>query len=346
MQFKLKRGKLFYVNGYTKYEGGFDMVTIKDVSKLAGVSVATVSRALNESGYVSEKSRQKVEAAVKELGFYPNEVARTLYHKKSRMVGLIVPDLSNPYFTALASGAEDALSDRGYGLLLGNIQDKKEKIATYVRNFEQNNVAGLLSALPIGTSLANRMPVVNLDRVSDSDKYFVHADDYQGGQIAGQTISERTPGQLVVMVGPQELQTAKDRLRGTLSVLDQKNIEYHLFETDSYQVKGATEVVDQLFQTFPDMDSVIATNDVYGALIIQAALKRGIAVPDKLQVLGYDNSSFGNLVYPTLTTVNQPAYDIGYLAAILLVDIIEEKKVDQNHIKLPVNLVLRNSLRE
>ena len=322
------------------------MVTIKDVSKLAGVSVATVSRALNESGYVSEKSRQKVEAAVKELGFYPNEVARTLYHKKSKMIGLLVPDLSNPYFTALASGAEDALSERGFSLLLGNVQDNSDKISTYVRNFEQNNVAGLLSALPIEAEVTRSMPVVNLDRVSDRDKYIVHADDYQGGQIAGATIAARNPGRLIVMVGPHELQTAKDRLDGTLSILDQKGIAYSLFETDSYQVKGAIEVVEDLFKQHPHMDSVIATNDIYGALIIQAALKRGIAVPDKLQVLGYDNSSFGSLVYPALSTVNQPAYDIGYLAAVLLVNRIEGKEIAQEQIKLPVNLVFRNSLRE
>ncbi|KAF3306238.1 MULTISPECIES: LacI family DNA-binding transcriptional regulator [Lactobacillales] len=322
------------------------MVTIKDVSKLAGVSVATVSRALNDSGYVSEKSRQKVEAAVKELGFYPNEVARTLYHKKSKMIGLLVPDLSNPYFTALASGVEDGLSERGYGLLLGNVQDSSDKVATYVRNFEQNNVAGLLSAVSIKAEEIRNIPVVNLDRISNRDKYMVHADDYQGGQIAGTTIAQRNPGQLIVMVGPQNLQTAKDRLDGTLSVLNQKGIAYSLFETDSYQVMGATEVVENLFNQYPHMDSVIATNDIHGALIIQAALKRNISVPDKLQVLGYDNSSFGSLVYPALSTINQPAYDIGYLAAILLINRIEGKKIDQEKIKLPVNLVLRNSLRE
>src|SRR5699024_2121365 len=121
------------------------MATIKDVSELAGVSVATVSRALNNSGYVSEKSRRKVEQAVKALDFVPNEVARTLYHKKSKMVGLLVPDISNPYFTSLSSGAEDALSNKGYGLLLGNVQDDMDKIIYYVRNFEQNNVAGILA---------------------------------------------------------------------------------------------------------------------------------------------------------------------------------------------------------
>lgn len=322
------------------------MATIKEVSELAGVSVATVSRALNKSGYVSEKSREKVEKAVKELGFYPNEVARTLYHKKSKMVGLLVPDISNPYFTSLASGAEDALSDKGYGLLLGNVQENPEKINYYLRSFEQNSIGGILSAVPNVTDLVHDMQVVNMDRLSEDDEFVVYSNDFQGGVIAGETIIQRNPGKLVVMVGPSDLQTAKDRLAGTLSVLDKNQISYELFNTKSYQVDDAEETVCELFEEHPDMSSVIATNDVYGALIIKEALKQNISVPEDLQVLGYDNSSFGGLVFPGLSTINQPAYDIGYIAATLLINNMEGIHNENKTVKLPVNLVLRESLRE
>lgn len=322
------------------------MATIKDVSELAGVSVATVSRALNNSGYVSEKSRRKVEQAVKALDFVPNEVARTLYHKKSKMVGLLVPDISNPYFTSLASGAEDALSNKGYGLLLGNVQDDMDKTIYYVRNFEQNNVAGILATSPNVTDLVHGTPVMNIDRISNDTNIGVHSDDYQGGVIAGQAIADRNPGNVVVMVGPKYLKIAQDRLAGTLFALDAREVTYQLFQTKSYRVEDAAETIDQLFSKYPQMTSIIATNDIYGALIIKEAFKRGIDVPNQLQVLGYDNSSFGGLVYPGLSTINQPAYDVGYIGATLLMKNMENQQIDKTIVKLPVNLVLRESLRE
>ncbi|MER2064674.1 MAG: LacI family DNA-binding transcriptional regulator, partial [Alkalibacterium sp.] len=111
------------------------MVTIKDVAEYSGVSVATVSRALNNSGYVGEKSRIKVEEAVKALGYYPNEVARSLYQKRSKMIGLLLPDISNPYFPLVAKGVEDYAQKNGYMIILGNVEDNTEKEDMYVKFF-------------------------------------------------------------------------------------------------------------------------------------------------------------------------------------------------------------------
>ena len=123
------------------------MPTIKDVANLAGLSVATVSRAMNGTGYVSEKAREKIHQAINELNYSPNEVARSLYQKKSKLIGLLLPDISNPFFPLVAKGVEDFLQKKGYQVILGNIQEDNEKANEYLRAFEQNNVAGILSAV-------------------------------------------------------------------------------------------------------------------------------------------------------------------------------------------------------
>ncbi|RPA56953.1 LacI family transcriptional regulator [Aerococcus agrisoli] len=322
------------------------MATIRQVAELAGVSVATVSRALNDSGYVSEDARDKVLHAVKELNFYPNEVARSLFNKKSKMVGLLLPDISNPYFTMLAKGAEDALNDDGFSLLLANTQDKTDKVSEYALSFASNNVAGVLSVEPIDGDFLKNVPLVNLDRVPGKHEYAVFGDDFQGGVLSAETILACNPQNIVVMVGPREVPTAQERLNGIRSVLEKQDIPFDMFQTKSYRVEDAHETVDALLNAYPNMDTVIATNDVYGAVVIREALKRGIQIPEDLQIIGYDNSSSSGLVYPGLTTIYHPAYDIGYVGAKLLCQLIQQKAVKEKVVQLPVQLVMRESLRK
>lgn len=322
------------------------MATIRDVAELAGVSVATVSRALNDSGYVSDEARAKVEQAVKDLNFYPNEVARSLYNKQSKIVGLLLPDISNPYFTLLAKGAEDCLNEAGFALLLANTQDMESKVAEDAQSFASNNISGVLSVEPLESASLSGIPVVHFDRVVGKHEYAVLGDDFQGGVLSAQVILAGEPKRLVVMVEPKAVPTGEERLRGVQSVLDQANVPYELFQTKSYRVEDAQETVNELFATFPDMDSIIATNDVYGAIIIREALKRGIHIPNELQIISYDNSSFSGLVYPGLSTIYHPAYDIGYIGAHVLCKLIHHQAVGDKVIQLPVALVERESLRK
>lgn len=322
------------------------MATIKEVAKLAGVSVATVSRALNKSGYVSEGSRKKVEQAIQQLDFYPNEVARSLFQKKSKLIGFLLPDIANPFFPSVAKGAEDALSQYGYSLILGNVQDSPEKEDEYLKIFEQNNIAGVLSAVHGSSKKIKGIPLVTLDRVESSEHYAVHSDDYQGGVLAAQAIAERSPGHVVILVGPKEIPSSSERLAGNLSVLKAKGIRYSLLETKSFRIENSAEAAEHFFNEYTDADSVIASNDVYALAIMREALRRGIQIPDDLQIIGYDNMAFSVMMYPGLSTIAQSAYEIGFKGAQLLYECIENKPIKENRIQLPVELVLRESLRE
>ena len=121
------------------------MATIKEVAKYAGVSVATVSRALNRSGYVKEETRKKINKAIKDLNYRPNETARTLYKRKSKMIGLLLPDISNPFFTVVARGVEDEAMAKGYHIILGNGDGNEEKELAYINTFNVHNCSGIIA---------------------------------------------------------------------------------------------------------------------------------------------------------------------------------------------------------
>lgn len=325
---------------------GIKMTTIRDVAKLAGVSVATVSRALNNSGYVSISAREKVEKAVKELNFYPNEVARSLFQKKSKLIGLLLPDITNPFFPAIAKGVEDCVNERGYSLLLGNVEGDTEKQEKYLRIFEQNNIAGVISAVQGNPINLKNMPFVSLDRINEEQKYVVHSDDFLGGQLAAQAIVDGKAKKVVIMVGPENVSASKVRLEGNKDILDRYAIPYEVFQTKSFHLDLAEETAQAVFNQLSEFDSVIASNDIYGLEMITEAHKRGIKIPEELQVIGYDDMPFSRMMTPPLTTISQPAYDIGYKGAELLCNVMERDSVTEKRIQLPVTLIKRETLRE
>lgn len=322
------------------------MTTIRDVAKLAQVSVATVSRALNHSGYVRESTQKKVEEAAKALNFHPNEVARSLYQKKSKLIGLLLPDITNPFFPAIAKGVEDSVNKRGYSLLLGNVEEDPEKENDYLKIFAQNNVAGVVSAVQGNTTKMKDMPFVLLDRVTNNQKYAVHSDDFLGGTLAAQAVIHRRPKKIVIMVGPQNVASSLVRLAGSEQVLKEHKLSYERFQTPSFQSDLAEETAQDFFKQHQDADTVIASNDVYALAVMKEASKRGLKIPEDFQIIGYDDMSFSRMMYPGLTTISQPAYEIGYQGAELLCDILEKKPIKKKHIQLPVTLKLRESLRE
>ncbi len=191
------------------------MATIRDVAKKAGVSVATVSRALNDNGYVHEDTRKLVEGAIKELNYKPNEVARSLYKKKSRLIGLLLPDIRNPFFPGLARGVEDEMQEHGLRLIIGNADEKPEKEIDYIETFKQNNVIGIISATN-QTEISHyenlTFPVVFLDRTSNQHPS-VYADGLAGGKMAAKEIIRRGSKRITLLKGPMELRTAQDRFK-------------------------------------------------------------------------------------------------------------------------------------
>lgn len=323
------------------------MTTIKDIARIAGVSVATVSRVINESGYVNADTRKKVEEAIKLMNYSPNEVARSLYKRKSKLIGLLLPDITNPFFPQLARGVEDRLQEHGYRLIFGNSDENEDKELDYIRTFVQNNVIGVISSTNFpdsDTYLKLKIPIVFLDRTSNESPS-VYADGREGGRMAAQEIIARGSKHITILQGPAHIKPAQDRFQGAVEVLEELGMSYHVIQTSSFSYAEAGHWATILFEQHLETDGVIASNDIVATAVLQEAHRLGKSVPQDVQIIGYDDIPLSSLLSPSLSTIRQPAYDMGREAARLLIELIEQDKVDEKIIQLPVSFVERETTR-
>jgi LacI family transcriptional regulator len=323
-----------------------EMATIKDVAKEAGVSVATVSRVINRNGYVQEETRKLVEAAISKLNYLPNEVARSLYFQKSKLIGLIIPDITNPFFPEIARGVEDVLQQNGYRLIIGNSDEDAEKEVRYIETFTQHNVLGVISTSSEEISQWEKLniPVVLLDRIHH-DFPFVCSDQKEGGRLAAQILLDRGSRNITLLRGPKHVRTAYERFFAALEVLGKSQVQFQVLNT-SFSFDGALETAGKLFELYPDTDGVIAVNDIVASAVLREALLRGKKIPEEMQIIGFDDIPMSKFLFPALSTIQQPAYEMGKEAAKLLLERIRQTDIRKKQIILPVSFVERETTRK
>ncbi|MCM3629905.1 LacI family transcriptional regulator [Paenibacillus glycanilyticus] len=324
------------------------MATIRDVAKHAGVSVATVSRMINDTGYVHEDTRRKIETAIRELHYTPNEVARSLYKRKSRLTGLLLPDITNPFFPELARGVEDEMQLHDLRIIFGNSDENKAKEKEYIQTFVQNNVVGIIASTSFPDSEMYRklnIPVVFLDRTADN-RPSVYADGREGGRMAAREIADRGSRRVTVMRGPRHIRPAQDRYEGAVEALGERGIMFNVFQTTSFSFTEAEAWAKELFERYPETDGVIASNDIVAAAVLHEALRLGKKVPNDVQIIGFDDIPLSRLLTPSLTTIRQPAYDMGKAAAGLLIRLIESDAAEPSTIPMPVTFAERDTTRK
>ncbi|PRO41960.1 LacI family DNA-binding transcriptional regulator [Bacillus sp. LLTC93] len=323
------------------------MATIKDVAKAAQVSVATVSRVLNDTGYVHADTKTRVTQAMQELNYFPNEVARSLFNRESRLIGLILPDITNPFFPQLARGVEDEIHAHGFRLLFGNSDEDREKEMAYLQTFKQNQVVGVIAVTnePESDMYNDDLPVVFLDRtVPNAPSVF--ADAATGGKMAAMELIKRGSRQITLLKGPAHLQTARQRFKSALDVLTEKGVNFHVMSNASFSFQEARKSAKALFQLYPETDGIIASNDIVATAVIHEALRIGKAIPDEVQIIGFDDIPQSELLFPSLSTIRQPAYDMGKEAAKLLIKSIQKQPIDQPVIQMPVSFIERETTRK
>lgn len=320
------------------------MATIKDVAKKSGVSVATVSRAINKSGYVSKETLNKVNTAVDELNYKPNETARSLYNKKSKMIGLLLPDISNPFFTLVARGVEDAALENCFHIIIGNGDRDIHKELKYIETFRLNNCAGFISySLQIddANEYAEQMNMhyVTLDSSNEFDAS-VEADHFKGGELQAQCLIDSGCSKILVMTSNQKYSSFAKRLKGAEKILSSNNIAFDV------RSLGGDDVNEKLLDTIMSekYDGIICYNDLLAIQVMGLLQNNGIAIPKDIQVIGYDDIQMSENYFPGLTTIKQPAYELGKIACEKLLHILKGQKVT-NYTVLDVELIKRKSTR-
>ncbi|KGR74208.1 LacI family DNA-binding transcriptional regulator [Ureibacillus sinduriensis] len=324
------------------------MTTISDVARLAEVSVATVSRYLNESGYVGAKSRQSIETAIKELNYVPSEVARSLSTKQSDIIGLIIPDIKNPFFPELARAVEDTAFEYGYTVILCNSDENPTKEKHYLQKLTKKYVAGII----LTTILEQeshwkdvKLPIVALDRPIDSDVPTVTTNNQKGAKLATDFLIACGATNLLCISGPEAFVSSQSRVEGFQTASRKKNITTHIIES-AYDFDIAEKIIYDYLKNNPSVDGIFACSDASAIGALKAAHRLGIRVPEDMQIVGFDGIQVGNVVTPSLTTVAQNIYQLGQTAAKLLIKQIEGQKLTNESICIDPELIIRETTRK
>jgi LacI family transcriptional regulator, sucrose operon repressor len=321
--------------------------TIKDVAQRAGVTVTTVSRVLNNRGYISEQTRSKVAEAMKELDYVPNEMARSLLRQRSNIIGLIVPAVSHPFFSELAMHVEYYAYEMGYKILLCNSHLDIAKERKYIDMLKRHKVDGIIMGshtLDVDEYQSLSMPIVTIDRKIDDAIPSVSSDNRQGGLLATRRLISRGCRKLAMIAGSLQLDLlANQRCTSFIAESEAQGIEHVIVQTnlDVFDYSQYGDLVDKLFLEHPDIDGVF-TSDVKAAYVIQACARLGKSVPRDVKIVGYDDSQIASLLVPRLTTIRQPKEAMAKLALETVVKQIRGESFSLETV-LPVELIDRDS---
>ncbi len=328
------------------------MANIKDVALHAGVSVTTVSHVVNGTRFVSETARQRVEEAVRELGYVPSAVARSLKHNTTRTFGMIIPNNSNPYFAEIIRGVEDRCFAAGYNVILCNSNDDPERQAGYLRVLAEKRIDGLVLVVTGSDAIARatlggiNMPLVVLDReVSGVSGDLVEVNHMLGSQMATRHLLELGHPRVACISGPPGLSPSSQRRAGWKDALEKAGVdrtESDLARGD-FTARGGYLAMQALLKRRPRPTAVFACNDLMAFGALTAAREAGIDVPQQLSIVGFDDIDLAAFSAPPLTTVAQPKQQIGTVAADLLLDRVSSTRTDNRQMILDPELRIRAS---
>ncbi|MCM3633889.1 LacI family DNA-binding transcriptional regulator [Paenibacillus camelliae] len=327
-------------------------ITIYDVAEKAGVSIATVSKVINNTGRISDKTRKKVWSIMEELDYQPSAVASALSGKSTFTIGLTLPDLANPYFAEIARAIEDQGRKHGFNVFMCSTDNDASKEEEYYQLFMKKRVDGIIMVsrdkenVIVKKILNEKVPLVMIAR-----EFFavpvtsVMVDDYYGGMQAGQHLLEQGHQRIAVIVENLTELGSKERLRGASDAAKEADIaipESYVIE-GGYTLDSGKAAMKQLLMLEQRPTAVFACNDILAIGAIQAVRESGLRVPEDISIVGYDNTILATIVDPPLTTVAQPIKEIGERAVALLVEQIQSKESLRQRVVLMPDLVVRQS---
>ncbi len=327
-------------------------VTIVEVAKKAEVSLGTVSRVINNDSHVAPETRERVSAVIQDLGYVANRQARGLKGMKTNVIGVLVPDLATSYIGEILHGIDAELALHEYELMLFTTHRTATKEASYVANMVQGMVDGILLVLPrsladyTGTLTEHNFPFVLIDHQGTGKPCpAVGATNWQGGYNATEYLIKLGHKRIGFITGSMDLGCSQDRLKGYRSALRTHHIaedETLIYEGDFAQPDGYTGASALLDLPLPPT-AIFASNDVMAMGVMDAVRNRNLRIPDDVSVVGFDNINQSAMVYPPLTTVQQPLEQMGRVATQMLLGILKSPKNDVGRIELPTELIVRSS---
>jgi len=326
------------------------MAGIRDVAKLAGVSPATVSRVMNNTARVDDDKKRRVLEAIELTGFQPNELARALFKQSCKIIGVIVSSIENPFFSEMVRAIEEEAFRQGYRILICDSDGNIEKETMNIHMLNMMKADGLIMmAQDENTAQVIKecqMPVVVLDRRLSSNNVIarVCSNHYQGGKMAAEHLQKCGCSNLVCIRGPQTSSSGKDRYNGYYDFCNEQRLEMQTVDC-KYSYDNGIEVTKEILKKYPDVDGIIACNDMVSFAVCKVLKECGYRVPEDVQVVGYDNIIFSRLFTPEITTIRQPIKEMGKLAIQIIVRHINGEEYSRENV-FDVDLIERQSTKK
>lgn len=330
-------------------------VTIYDVAREAGVSMATVSRVVNGNPNVKPATRKKVMEAIKKLGYRPNAVARGLASKRTTTVGVIIPDISSLFYAELARGIEDIANMYKYNIILCNSDQRKEKEIHLVNTLLEKQVDGLLF---MGGQITDEhkelftsssVPIIlSATRDSEAELPSVNIDYFQASYDAVMALIERGHSKIGFISGPlEDPLVGQLRFEGYKKALRDTNIDFNddFLQIGDYRYQSGMEAAETFLQLADRPTAILAMSDEMAIGAIHSCQDNGLSIPADIEIIGFDNTRICSMVRPTLTSVVQPMYDIGAVSMRLLTKYMNNEKIDEHRVILPHRIEERQSTK-
>jgi len=329
------------------------MPTIRDVAERAGVSPITVSRVINNSGYVSQETRSRVEAAIAELQYVPNSLARSLRFKRTHTLALVLTDITNPFWTTVARGVEDAASQCGFNVILCNTDENEAKQSEYLNVLLQKQVDGFLlvparsTPDPIVLIQSQKVPTVVLDRqVPGAQVDIVRGDSEGGAYQLVRLLLSLGHRRIAMLSGPVSISTAADRVTGYHRALHEVGLEAQaeLICYGEYTQESGYQMAQKALSLTPRPTALFAANNFIAIGALRALREVGMRVPEDMALVSFDDIPPAFVIEPFLTVAAQPAYEMGHRATeLLLARLSGQAPPECQEIVLPTEIIVRRS---
>ena len=333
-----------------------ETVTIKDIGKALGLSTSTVSRALRDSYEINPETKRLVTEYAERVHYRPNPIALSLKENRSRAIGVIVPEIANNFFSQAINGIEAAAHDRGYHVVISQSHELYEREVETVGHLAARKVDGLLLSLSSQTTDVSHLrelhdrglPLVFFDRIpAEIDTYKVVADNFKGSFEATDYLLQSGRQRIAHITSQPGLYITKERLAGYKAALEQHGVPFdeHLVKYCFYTREEVDANLDSLFSLSDPPDAFLTVADRFALGYFAGLKRRHIRIPEQVSFIGFSNLSVAELLDPSMSTVVQPAFDMGRVAANLLLDLIEKKKKIQpfETVQLQTELFVRGS---
>lgn len=331
--------------------------TIYDVAKIAGVSPSTISRAMNTPEIVAEDTRQKVMNAVKELAYIPNMMAASMPRRRTNYIGLIIPDITNVFFSNLVRGVQDVCEKHGYGVLVVNSDDSQKKEGRYLKLLYSRRVDGVILTVAgyrekefpeEELSLLKKMNIVLIDReINGMTTPIVKVNNFAGAYSAVKYLLTMGHRKIMYLAGIEGTRTNQEREKGYLSALKEARISWKKELTADFRLDTAYQKIivywPQLQNSGDLPTAIFAANDLMAIGALKAFAQLKVRVPEDISIIGFDDIPFSDCTYPPLTTIAQPTYLIGQKAVETLIKLINKKKIKKS-VEFETELIERGSV--